>query len=191
MQQEEASTAFARGFPGATAGGVDRSASADALFVALYDELHRMARHEVWRRGGEAVGPTTLVHEAWLQISGRVLLFEDDGRFLAYAARTMRGLVIDHVRARQSLKRGSGKIEALSESLLEKQAEEPEELERIGDALDELEKTDQELARIVDLKFFCGFTFAEVAAMQGVTERTVQRQWRRARLLLFNAMASD
>lgn len=190
MEQQGLSTPVKAGFAGAPWCVDGAGAGADTLFAQLYGELHRMARREIWRCGGEGVGPSTLVHEAWLQINGRALQFEDDARFLAYAARTMRGLVIDRVRAHQSLKRGNGKIVPLGETAAEEIAPASDDLERISDALDVLEQTDEELARIVDLKFFCGFTFAEVAAMQGVAERTVQRQWRRARLLLFATMAT-
>ena len=71
------------------------------------------------------------------------------------------------------------------------QLAEPEELQKISDALDDLETVEPELAKVVDLKFFCGFTLSEVANMQGVTERTVQRQWKRARLLLYHSMRQD
>lgn len=164
--------------------------SADALFTTLYDELRRLARREVWRNGvRDFVGTTTLVHEVWLDISGRPsLAFEDNGRFLAYAARTMRGLVIDRVRARRAQKRGGDVIiTSLDGEAVERLAE-PDQLQQISDALDELASVEPELAKVVDLKFFCGFTLAEVASMHGVTERTVQRQWKRARLMLYQSI---
>jgi RNA polymerase sigma factor (sigma-70 family) len=68
------------------------------------------------------------------------------------------------------------------------QIEQPEMLESIGEALEELSTLEPELARVVDLKFFCGFTLGEVATMQGVSERTVQRQWEKVRLLLYRAL---
>src|SRR5262245_17849586 len=81
--------------------------AAEVLFATLYGELHRMARREVRRRGGfVTLGATTLLHEAYLGLSGRRgPVFPDRARLLAYAARTMRGLIIDHVRRRHSLKR--------------------------------------------------------------------------------------
>jgi len=166
---------------------------ADTLFTALYDELRRLARRELWRNGvRDILGTTTLVHEVWLDISGRPsLAFEDDGRFLAYAARTMRGLVIDRVRARSAQKRGGDLIITSLDANTAEQVSEPDHLQHISDALDELASVEPDLARVVDLKFFCGFTLAEVATMQGVTERTVQRQWKRARLLLYHAMRQE
>src|SRR5690349_4266485 len=85
-------------------------AEADALFESLYDDLRRMARREVWRNGARGfVGTRTLVHEVWLDIRGRTAIeFDEPRQFLAYAAQTMRGLVIDRVRAAQAQKRGGG-----------------------------------------------------------------------------------
>lgn len=160
---------------------------ADALFKALYADLCRLARREVRRNGAhDIVGTRTLVHEAWLDISGRQSLsFENNGRFLAYASRTMRGLVIDRVRARYSKKRGGEFVITSLDTHNAEQLAQPEFLQDIGEALEELSNLEPVLAHVVDLKFFCGFTFAEVANMQGVSERTVQRQWEKARLLLY------
>jgi RNA polymerase sigma factor (TIGR02999 family) len=164
--------------------------SPSALFTTLYAELRRLARREVWRNGArDIVGTHTLVHEAWLEIGQRpALSFEDRGRFLAYAARTMRGLVVDRVRARHAQKRGGGLIITSLNTENAEQVTQPEELEHIAQALDELAVLEPELAHVVDLKFFCGFTLGEVANMQGVSERTVQRHWEKARLLLFKAL---
>ena len=166
-------------------------AAADTLFDTLYSELHRMARRELARQGpAGGLGVTTLLHEAYLTISGRdAAVFPDRARFMAYAARVMRGLIIDDVRRRQSQKRG-GLFELTS--LGTDQAEslpDAQELGQIGDALDELARIDAGLAQIIDLKFFCGFSFAEIAAMRGVSERTVQRSWEKGRLYLHHAIA--
>src|ERR1700752_472685 len=112
-------------------GAVAEPQSADALFTALYDELRRLARRELWRQGVlEMLGTTTLVHEVWLEISGRpTLAFDDRGRFLAYATRTMRGLVIDRVRARRAQKRGGMMIISSLDSDTAEQIAEPEELQ--------------------------------------------------------------
>jgi RNA polymerase sigma factor (TIGR02999 family) len=168
------------------------SAATDALFESLYDDLRRLARREVRRNGAQHfVGTSTLVHEAWLDISKRPALdFDEPGRFLAYAARAMRGMVIDRVRARYAQKRGGEFIITSLDTLAGEQAAQPEQLEGISDALDELAAVEPELARVVDLKFFCGFTLAEVARMQGISERTAQRHWEKARLLLFRALGA-
>jgi RNA polymerase sigma factor (TIGR02999 family) len=166
-------------------------AAADALFATLYGELHRLARRELARRGGlVTLGATTLLHEAYLDISARDgMVFPDRFRFMAYAARAMRGLIIDHVRRRHAQKRGGRfEITALHTTIADSVADE-HELQEISDSLDELATIDAALAEVVDLKFFCGFSFAEIGAMRGVSERTVQRQWEKARLYLHHAIA--
>ena len=162
----------------------------DALFASLYDELHRLARREAARAGpGAVVSATTLLHEAYLDMSQRdALAFADRGHFLAYAARAMRHVIIDRARAGAAQKRGGGlDITSIDTQIAETVAE-PEVLSGIGAALDELAEREPELANVVDLKFFCGFGVAEIAAMHGVSERTVQRQWEKARALLFRAL---
>jgi RNA polymerase sigma factor (TIGR02999 family) len=164
---------------------------ADALFDTLYAELHRIARRELRRQGpGAGLGVTTLLHEAYLTMSGRDgTVFADHARFMGYAARVMRGLIIDDVRRRRSQKRG-GLFELTS--LVADHADvasDSHALMRIGDALDDLAGIEPELAEIVDLKFFCGFSFAEIAGMRGVSERTIQRSWEKGRLYLYHAIA--
>jgi RNA polymerase sigma factor (TIGR02999 family) len=169
----------------ASAEGGDRSA-ADALFAALYSELHRLARRQLARSAGSlTLGTTTLLHEAYLQVAQREsAVFPDRGRFMAYAARVMRGLIIDYARNRQAHKRG-GEFTLLSlASEVGDRSADDKELTRISEAIDELAAADPELAQIVDLKFFCGFSFAEIAAMRDLSERTVQRHWEKARIYL-------
>ena len=172
----------------------DREA-ADQLFAMLYNELHRLAEHHL-RRGGSGLtlGPTTLLHEAYLNVAGRrAVVFADHSRFLAYASRAMRGLLINYAHRRRAQKRGrqfeitlAGDEQPSAEAI--RQAK---ELERLGEALDELAKLEPALAEVVDLHFFCGFTFAEIAAVREVSERTVQRDWRNARLLLQHVLLNN
>ncbi len=103
----------------------------------------------------------------------------------------MRGVVIDHVRNRKALKRGGRYELTLIDPELVDAGVDYRELSRINDALEELERVQPELAGIVDLKFFCGFSFPEIAAMRSVTERTVQRQWEKARLFLYHSIRAD
>jgi RNA polymerase sigma factor (TIGR02999 family) len=164
------------------------------LFVSLYEELRRLARREVRRNGAQSLlGTSTVVHEAWLDLSGRPALeFDQPGRFLGYAARTMRGLVVDRLRAAGAQKRGRG-FEILPLDTHASDTAVPvmgtQEMEAVTDALEELATLEPALAEIVDLKFFCGFTFAEISRMQGVSERTVQRKWDKARALLFASVS--
>jgi RNA polymerase sigma factor (TIGR02999 family) len=163
----------------------DRSA-ADALFAALYAELHGLASRQLARSAGFlTLGTTTLLHEAYLNMNRRDgTAFPDRDRFMGYAARVMRGLLIDYVRGRKAQKRGGQfHIGTLPDEIADT-PNDGDQLEKIGAALDELAVIDQELAQIVDLKFFCGFSFTEIAAMRAVSERTVQRHWDKARILL-------
>jgi RNA polymerase sigma factor (TIGR02999 family) len=110
---------------------------------------------------------------------------------MGYAARVMRGLIIDYARSKQAQKRG-GQFELTSISTdVAGAMPDPVELGRLGDALDELASVDARLANVVDLKFFCGFTFGEIAAMTGVTERTVQRDWEKARIYLHQVLRDE
>lgn len=168
----------------------DKRSDSDALFSTLYTELRRLARRELARHGsGLSLSATTLLHAAYVDIAGRSGAgFPDRGRFMGYAARVMRGLIIDHVRNRHAQKRG-GDIEFTSAitAVIERVAD-PRELTSLGDALAELDTIEPALAEIVDLKFFCGFSFAEIAAMRNVSERTVQRQWEKARIYLHRSL---
>jgi len=171
-----------------TASG-DRSA-ADALFSALYNELHRLAERELANRGnGLTLGATTLLHEAYLDMAGREgTVFPDRARFMAYAARVMRSLIVDYARERRARKRG-GEFQIVT---LDEQSAGPapgtEDLEEIQAALERLSGVDASLAEVVDLKFFCGFTLGEIAVMRGASERTVQRSWEKARLFLYRSI---
>ena len=170
----------------------DRAAS-EQLFVALYAELHRIAKHELARRGGAlSLSATTLLHEAYLAMSSRGdPTFPDEPRFMGYAARVMRRLIIDHVRERHAQKRGGlFEITSLDTDALEN-AINHVQLTEISEALDELGKVEPALAEIIDLKFFCGLSFGEIAAIRDVSERTVQRNWERARLYLHRKLRAD
>ena len=164
--------------------------AAEALFAALYSELHRVARRELARRGfGVSLGATTLLHEAYLDMAANSgQSFPDHARFMTYTAKVMRGLIIDHARNRRAQKRG-GQFEITSlETELAENAVDSRVLSQLGDALDELAKADPSLTEVVDLKFFCGFSFAEIAALKGLSERTVQRKWDKARVYLHHSM---
>jgi RNA polymerase sigma factor (TIGR02999 family) len=160
--------------------------AAAALFAALYSELHRMAQRQLARSAADmTLGTTTLLHEAYLDMAQREgTAFPDRGRFMAYAARVMRTLIIDHVRNRKARKRG-GEFEITTlPAEVKDAAAQVAHLDRLGQAVDALARVDPLLAQVVDLKFFCGFSFAEIAAMRGLSERTVQRHWEKARLFL-------
>jgi RNA polymerase sigma factor (TIGR02999 family) len=163
----------------------DRAAAA-RLFEILYAELHRLARRELARQQYPVtLSATTILHEAYLDMASHAgQVFPDEARFMAYAARVMRGLIIDYSRSRRAIKRGRQfEITSLGNDSIENVVD-SQELNRLSDALDELAKADPTLSEVVDLKFFCGFSFAEIASMRGVSERTVQRDWEKARIYL-------
>jgi RNA polymerase sigma factor (TIGR02999 family) len=165
-------------------------AAADALFAALYGELHRMARRELAKRGSSVtLGATTLLHDAYLDIASREgASFPDRNRFMGYASRVMRGIIIDYVRSRHAQKRGGEYDMTSIRTDIAEAVPDAMNLQELSDALDELGNVEPRLARIVDLKFFCGFSFVEIAAMLKISERTVQRDWEKARIYLHNVL---
>jgi RNA polymerase sigma factor (TIGR02999 family) len=165
-------------------------AETEPLFAALYAELHRMARRLVSRGARDlTLGATTLLHETYLDMAGRDSVFADRGQFMAYASRVMRTRIVDHLRRRQTHKRGGAfEIRPLESEVADPAA--PSALRaRMGQAMEALAASEPLLARVVDLRFFGGFTYGEIAGMLGLSERTVQRLWGQARLHLRHAIA--
>jgi RNA polymerase sigma factor (TIGR02999 family) len=166
--------------------------AAKTAFAVLYKELHRLAQRELAKRGPHlTLGATTLLHEAYLDLADRHgTQFPVRARFMGYAAAVMRGLIIDYVRRRRAHKRGGQfEITALEADVDDPAA--PADLGDLGDlaeALGGLAAVDPRLAEVVDLKYFCGFSLVEIAAMRHVSERTVQRDWEKARLFLHQAL---
>jgi RNA polymerase sigma factor (TIGR02999 family) len=158
----------------------------EQLFASLYSDLRRLAESQLRGNQGVSISPTTLLHEAYLGMSGRDALFPDRERFMGYAARVMRGLIIDFVRERRALKRGAAyQITQLPNEVPSADAA---ELTRLSEALDELATRDPRLAEVVDLRYFCGFTLEDIAAQRGASVRTVQRDWEKARIILFEGL---
>ena len=172
--------------------GTEEKPAVDALFSTLYSELRRLAKRELARHGAPiSLGATSLLHKAYLEFADRNgASFTDRNGFMGYAARVMRGLIIDYARSHRALKRG-GQFEITALDSEMELAADDRELSRISDALDELAKAEPSLAELVDLKFFCGFSLAEVAAIKGICERTAQRQWEKARIYLHQSIRAD
>jgi RNA polymerase sigma factor (TIGR02999 family) len=166
---------------------------ADRLFATLYGELRRLADFRVRSdHGAAAVSPTTLVHETYLNMARRRgNRFPDPRRFLTYAARAMHGLLVDIRRRKHALKRGAGVHVAQLDAEVDVQSPDGAQLQRLTAALDTLAALDPGLAELVNLKYFCGLSFTEIAALRGISERTVQRDWDKARLLLYREMGED
>jgi RNA polymerase sigma factor (TIGR02999 family) len=162
----------------------------EALFGALYHELRRVARKQLHANAwGLTLGATTLLHETYIDVRGRANAFPDRAHFFAYAARAMRGLIIDYARGRRAQKRGGQfHITSLDTHHADQVAASDDDLQPLADALDALASVEPRLAELVELKFFCGFALTEIASMRGVSERTVQRDWNKARLFLRDVM---
>lgn len=168
-------------------------AALDHVFEALYPDLRRIARSRVHRASPQALlGTTTLVHETFLKlVDAAHLSLADRRHFYAYAAKTMRHIVVDLARERQADRRGGGLAPlpldtALAEVLPDDDGDQT--VVRVHEALLELESVDAELARIVEMRYFGGYGEAEIAALHGVSERTVRRQWEKARAFLLASL---
>jgi RNA polymerase sigma factor (TIGR02999 family) len=167
----------------------------ERLFAALYDELHRLAERQLRARTSISISPTTLLHETYLSLAHNQAAFPDQARFLSYAARAMRSLIIDFARVQRAQKRGGQfHITGLNTRTVEAVRDQPSEdgrLEALSGALDELAAHEPHLAEVVDLKYFGGLSLAEIAVLRGVSERTMQRDWDKARIFLRERLASD
>ena len=165
--------------------------AADRVVSLLYGELHRLARSRL-RRSGELtlLDTTALVHESYLRIqqAGKPD-FADRRHFLAYAAKAMRTIVIDIARARQADRRGGdAQHVTLDTAISDSVAVQDDEVLRVHEALDELASIDERLGKVVEMRYFGGLSEPEIAECLGVTERTVQRDWQKARVFLSMAL---
>ena len=178
--------------PTPEASGSGEGRELPAAFGALYQELRQIA-HSRLRNSADftLLNTTALVHESYLRfLQNEGLCFEDRARFLAYASRVMRSVVVDFVRERQSARRGGGNVAVTLDSAIAEVVPQPEaEVLGVHAALEELEKAEPRLAQVVEMRYFAGLTEAEIAESIGVTERTVRRDWDKARLLLRVALA--
>lgn len=165
--------------------------AAQRLFAALYDELHGLAAGQL--RGEDSMRTTSLVHEAFLKLARHDgLAINDRGHFFAIASRAMRQIVIDHVRARAALRRGGGvQIAALETTALQAvAADRGDEVLALDAALDRLAAIDPMLAALVELRFYAGLELAQIALLQERSERSLKRDWRRARAFLQREIAA-
>jgi len=159
----------------------------DELFAAAYGELRKLARSRL-RDGGRNtyLDTTALVHESYMRFLSVGQLRNDDRRaFFAYASRVMRSVIIDSVRERQAERRG-GDLDrlTLNTQLLDKLPAGEDELLQVNEALEVLAQAEPRLAKVVEMRYFGGYTEVEIAEALELTERTVRRDWDKARLLL-------
>lgn len=157
------------------------------LLPLVYDELRALvARRLAGESGGQTLQPTALVHEAWLSVSGNdEICWNDRAHFFRTAALAMRRILVQRARAKGTLKRGERKETLDIASLDFAGTPLDERVLLVDELMDRLVREDPESVRLISLKFFGGLTNKEIAAMEGVTERTIERQWAyaKARLL--------
>jgi RNA polymerase sigma factor (TIGR02999 family) len=168
------------------------AAARDALFAAAYAELRRLAQGRLRHGGRNTLLDTTgLVHESYLRFAGAGKLRAEDRRaFFAYASRVMRSVILNSVRERIALKRGGGDAQPAAPpgaAPSDLRGDEQTVLD-VHEALENLEQADPRLARIAEMRYFGGYSEKEIAETLQVTERTVQRDWEKARLLLAAAL---
>jgi RNA polymerase sigma factor (TIGR02999 family) len=166
-------------------------AALDSLFEAVYPDLRRIA-HARLRRGfpDPDLGTTALVHECYLKLcDAQRLDATDRSHFFAYTATAMRSIIVDIARAKATARRGGHAIHVTLDD--EQAGTDPaaeDEILRVHEALDEIGALDERLARLVEMRYFGGMSDPEIAAAMDITDRTVRREWRKARLLLAEAL---
>jgi RNA polymerase sigma factor (TIGR02999 family) len=167
----------------------DRDALDRALSV-LYRELHALARRQLGSHKDGTLNTTGLVHEAWLKLIGQAgASYEDRSHFFAYAASAMRSVVIDHTRQRYARKRGGDWQRVTQLDDVPGEIRLDEELLDLDEALRKLEAAEPRLAQLVELRYFAGLGEVEIATLQQRSERSVRRDWQKARLFLLGALA--
>jgi RNA polymerase sigma factor (TIGR02999 family) len=168
-----------------------RSADLEQWFAASYAELRQLARARLRRGGRDVVLDTAaLVHESFIRLAQRGdVAFPDRSRFLAYASRVMRSVIVDLVRQRGQERHGGDLARiTLRTDLLEGPVVAEEHVLRVHEALEELEQVDPRMAQVVEMRFFAGMNDLEIAAALQVTDRTVRRDWQQAQLFLAEAL---
>ena len=160
------------------------------LFELIYVELKRMAHHRLHRSGGAVEFDTTaLVHESYLRLSERgQLLPSDRAAFFCYVGRVMRNVVVDHVRERMAQKRGGNNLFVTLATGVEGEPFDDERLMAVNSALDALQRVAPDFHQLVEMRYFAGLSVREVAELRGVSTRTVEREWEKARAFLHQLM---
>lgn len=167
--------------------------SADAgLSPHAYRQLRVLARARLRHGGRETLLDTTaLVHEAYLRIAGVEMASAEQRSFLAYASRTMRSVIVDFARKRQAQCRGGDVvIVTLTGAVAERHPAAADDIVRVHEALEELTRIDARLAQVVEMRYFAGLAEAQIAQVLDISERTVRRDWEKARLLLSRVLVA-
>lgn len=165
----------------------------DRLVGMVYAELRRAAERALrGERQHHTLNPTDLVHEAFLKLEGSPLpAWENRAHFLGVAARAMRQVLVDHARRRAAVKRGDGWQRTTIDEFIPGREMPLDEVLALDDALERLDQQDPRLRQVVEYRFFAGMTEQEIADVLGVTERTVRRDWVKARAWLYKELYPD
>jgi RNA polymerase sigma-70 factor, ECF subfamily len=165
------------------------AAAQHRLMPVVYEELHRLAERNLRReRSDHTLQPTALVNEAYLRLVQADVEWDDRAHFYAVAARTMRRILVDYARARGRIKRGSGMDQVTLEEAIAAAPERGPDLVALDAALDRLAEQDERKARVVELHYFAGLRYDEVARVLGVSTATVDRDLRMAKAWLYSQM---
>lgn len=158
-----------------------------AAYAAVYDQLKRAARAQL-RRSRDQFQTTALVHEAYLKLGGMQLTAVDRNHLLALSARAMRQVLVDDARARKADKRGGGREALTLTAGIDAGERAAVEVLALDELLRSLHAADERAARIVELRYFGGYSEIEIAQMLGISDRTLRRDWRKARAFLLAEM---
>ncbi|GAA4788559.1 ECF-type sigma factor [Lysobacter hankyongensis] len=168
-------------------------AALDRVLGTLYHELHAMARRQLAGQYGQTLDATALVHEAYLKLIGRRdVQFDDRAHFFAYAASAMRSVVVDYARQRLAQKRG-GDLHRVTElpDDVEGGLRLDEDMLGLDTALTKLAGVDAKLAQVVELRYFAGLSEQEIAELLHRSERSIRRDWQKARLFLLASLGDE
>ncbi len=162
--------------------------SADVLFVAVYERLKGMASNQLARSSDATLDTTSLVHELYVKVSASATLeFSDPAQFFSYASQAMRHILVDHARQRMRAKRGAGAIKVNIDDIEIADLTATQVL-GLDEALRRLEASDPRAGQMVALHYFAGLPLSKISDLLGVTERTLNRDWRFARAYLHDLM---
>ena len=165
------------------------AAARERVYALLYGELLRLARSHLAGSGAVSLNPSVIVHEAYLRMLNRdATPLRDRRAFFAYASSVMRSVLIDHVRARGTEKRGGGEAMLTLTTGVLQSAIASEDFTRLNDALLELRSVDDRCFQVVEMRYFAGMTEEDIAAELAVSVPTVKRDWRKARAFLFEQL---
>lgn len=173
--------------------GAGDRAALDQLIPVVYQELRRMAGNYLRQENpGHTLQPTALVHEAWLRLIDQARVdWRNRAQFFGVAAQMMRRILVDHAKAKHREKRGGDAVKLSLDDAINLSRERAADLLALDDALDELTRVDERKSRVVELRYFGGFTVEEIAQILEVSPETVMRDWKLAKAWLYQQIRQE